>query len=123
MTTQLKTLSENPKTLDQLIQESWTLMPADLKASVPALYSQEEVKDPIVHAKYFTPWSNWTWYVLEYDGEDLCFGLVEGLETELGYFSLSELSAIRGPGGLRIERDLYFDPTTLSVIRKDGAPS
>jgi len=37
MTTQLKTLSENPKTLDQLIQESWTLMPADLKASVPAL--------------------------------------------------------------------------------------
>jgi len=123
MTNELKIPSETPKTLEELIQDSWTLMPAELKASVPALYSQEEVKDPIVQAKYFTPWSNWTWYVLEYDGEDLCFGLVDGFERELGYFSLSELSAIRGPGGLRIERDLYFDPTPLSTVRGDRAPS
>ena len=61
--------------------------------------------------KFFTPWSNWTWYITEYDPEKrLCFGLVEGLEREWGYFSLEELESIRGPFGLRIERDLYWDP-------------
>ncbi len=123
MTQQAPERTNEARSLEQLIQESWTLMPTELKASVPALCSQEEVADPIVRAKYFTPWSNWTWYVLEYDGEDLCFGLVDGFERELGYFSLSELSAIRGPGGLRIERDLYFDPTPLSTVRGDRAPS
>ncbi len=123
MTQQAPDRTDEALNLKQLIQESWTLMPAELKASIPALYSQEEVKDPIVRAKYFTPWSNWTWYVLEYDGEDLCFGLVDGFERELGYFSLSELSAIRGPRGLRIERDLYFDMTPLSTVRGDRAPS
>jgi hypothetical protein len=121
-----QTIQESP-TLDHLIEESWTLMPAELKASVPALYSQENTKDPLIRAKYFTPWSNWTWYVLEYDGNDLCFGYVEGHEAELGYFSVSELAAIRGPGGLRIERDLYLEPTRLSDVQKrsrqDGSAS
>jgi hypothetical protein len=45
---------------------------------------------------------------------DLFFGLVEGLETEWGYFSLSELQSIRGPGGIRIERDKFFDPISAS---------
>ena len=35
------------------------------------------------------------------------FGLVDGLEAELGYFWLSELTGVRGPLGLPIERDLY----------------
>jgi hypothetical protein len=30
------------------------------------------------------------------------------LESELGYFSLSELESVRGPFGLPIERDVYF---------------
>ena len=66
------------------------LMPAWLSAATPALYSQENVEDPTVCAKFFTPDSSWTWYVLEYsavapDGsERLCFGLVDGHEQELG---------------------------------------
>ena len=60
-------------------------------------------------AKFFTPWSNWTWYATEYDPVDkVFFGLVEGFERELGYFSLDELESINGPFGLKIERDLYF---------------
>jgi hypothetical protein len=46
------------------------------------------------------------------------FGLVIGFEQELGYFSLSELQHARGPLGLPIERDLHFQPTSLSVVRK-----
>ncbi len=97
--------------------------------------------------KFFTPWSNWTWYgceavvLLETDdhefierklsdvdyaffdmfntGEEvrldgmkildvLFYGYVEGLFDEWGTFSLKELSELRGPFGLKVERDLYW---------------
>ena len=51
-----------------------------------------------------------------FDGEDIFFGLVSGFELELGYFSLSELESVRGPLGLPIERDLYFEPKTLQDL-------
>jgi hypothetical protein len=54
--------------------------------------------------------------VLEHDDQDLCFGLVVGLETEVGYFSLAEMRDIRGPGGLRIERDLWFEPQPVREL-------
>lgn len=66
--------------------------------------------------KYFTPDSSWTWYATEFDGQDTFFGLVQGLEEELGYFSLAELQQVRGPLGLPIERDLHFQPTPLSQL-------
>lgn len=92
------------------------LLNQELRQSIPGLYSTEHEPDPRVRAKFFTPWSSWTWYVLEFDGEDLCFGLACGHEREMGYFSLSELESIRGPGGIRVEWDESFKPTPLSVI-------
>ena len=94
------------------------LMPDWLKAQFPPLYATEHTPDPLVIAKYFTPDAQWTWYATEFDGEDTFFGLVEGFETELGYFPLSELRQARGPFGLPIERDLYFLPTPLSTLRR-----
>lgn len=103
--------------------------------ALPILYSQEQVKDPVVHVKFFLPWGSWTWYATEAasvigtpDGAEenvsltdpragdyvLFFGLVDGFEEELGYFSLDELQSVRGPGGLRIERDLHWAPRPLS---------
>jgi len=69
-----------------------------------------------VVVKFFTPWANWTWYATEFDGEDLFFGLVDGFEKELGYFSLSELEGLTGPGGLKIERDLHWTPKDLATL-------
>lgn len=93
------------------------LMPPEIAVTVPALYSTENDDDPLVRVKIFTPDSGWTWYVLEYSPEErLCFGLVEGFEKELGYFSLNELEGVTGPMGLRIERDLYFTPCPLSKV-------
>jgi hypothetical protein len=46
------------------------LLIPELRASLPPLYSQEKVPDPVVHAKFFTPDSNWTWYVTEGQAED-----------------------------------------------------
>ena len=50
----------------------------------------------------------------------LGFGLVSGHEDELGYFSLNELENLKGPFGLKVERDLYFQPTDLKSIQKKG---
>ena len=92
------------------------LLTNEIRNQLPALYSQEQTLDPLVIVKFFTPWTNWTWYAIEFDGDDTFFGLVKGFEEELGYFSLSELESITGPAGLKIERDLYFSPTLLSEI-------
>ena len=78
--------------------------------------SQENEKDPKIIVKYFTPWSNWTWFATEFDGDDTFFGLVDGFEKEWGSFSLSELKGLTGFGGLGIERDLYFGDKHISDV-------
>jgi hypothetical protein len=95
-----------------------TLLTKEIESLLPPLYGTENQDDPMVWAKFFAPWSGWSWCATEFDQEDLFFGLVVGLEEELGYFSLRELESVRGPGGLRIERDLYFEPTPLSRVRR-----
>ena len=94
------------------------LLTNELRKMLPPLYSQEHEEDPLVICKFFTPDSTWTFYALEFDGEDLFFGWVVGFEKELGYFRLSELAQARGPFGLPIERDLHFSPRRLSEVMK-----
>lgn len=91
------------------------LMPAEIAHWLPPLYATENAADPIAYVKLFTPDSSFTWYVVEYDPEQrLCFGLVVGRERELGYFSLTELEALRGPLGLPVERDLSWQSERIS---------
>lgn len=93
------------------------LITEEIKKILPKLHEQESKElDAVAYLKFFTPDSNWTWYVTEFDGKDICFGLVDGFERELGYFSLKELEGIRGPFGLKIERDLYFKQTTIREL-------
>jgi hypothetical protein len=94
------------------------LIPQSLAAKIPRLYETEHIPDPTVWVKFFFPDFHWTWYVIEYDGEDLCFGWVDGDARELGYFSLKELTSTRGTLGLPIERDRYFTPCPLSELQK-----
>ena len=91
------------------------LLPDEIAKTLPRLYATENEKDPIARVKFFTPDSSWTWYVTEFDPSDrLCFGLVHGHEREFGYFSLDELESVKGPLGLPIERDLYWQPKPVS---------
>lgn len=97
------------------------LLTPEIIKKLPPLYSNEDKypKDIPIIAKFFTPWSNWTWYVIEGEKQDsdyVFFGLVEGFEKELGYFTLSELESVTGPAGLRIERDLHFEGKMLSDV-------
>jgi hypothetical protein len=91
------------------------LLPQEIADRLPPLYSLEgQGENAIAQVKFFTPWTNWTWYASEYDPpERLCFGVVVGHVRELGYFSVNELEAIRSPAGLAIERDLHWTPRPL----------
>jgi hypothetical protein len=77
---------------------------------------KDDAEIPIV-VKFFHPMSDWTWYAIEFDGEDTFFGLVRGFENELGYFSLSELEGTK-VHGLGIERDMHFGAHTLAEARE-----
>ena len=92
------------------------LLTKEVRGKLPPLYSQEEVEDPMVICKFFYPDFSWTWYAIEFDGTDQFYGLVDGDEKELGYFSLTELLGNRGKLGLPIERDRYFNPCRLSDV-------
>jgi hypothetical protein len=93
------------------------LLTEELRRQLPPLGSQDgKGGKAIAYCKFFSPSSRWTWHVTEYDGKDLFFGLVDGMERELGYFSLRELESVRGPFGLPIERDIHWEPKTLEEI-------
>lgn len=96
------------------------LLPDALRQSLPQLSSTQNDPDPVIRLKFFHPASRWTWYVLEFDGEDLFFGVVDGFEREFGYFSLAELGSVC-VGGVGIERDLYFNPCRVSQLPSDHA--
>jgi hypothetical protein len=93
---------------------AYTYIPRD--SEIPALYTQENVDDPIVHLKLFNPRGSWTWYLTEADRETgIAFGLTIGHEIELGYVDLNELATATHPP---IERDIHFRPQPLSECRK-----
>ena len=62
--------------------------------------------------KFFNPCGPGTWYAVEgsedADGDWTFFGLVDLLEREWGYFTLSELESLDVGFGLGIERDIHW---------------
>ena len=102
-----------------------SLMTKEIGNTIPALYANENAEDhdsALAHVKLFSPYNGWTWYVTEWEGETgLCFGLVQGFEEELGYFDLTELAEATVFGSVpAVERDLYWEPTTLGEIKREA---
>ena len=98
------------------------LMTKELEKRFLEVGSQEEVKDPVIVAKFFNPQGSGTWYATEYDPKtQTFFGYVSifgDWNDEWGYFSLTELESYKGPWGLGIERDFYWtEKKSSSVIR------
>jgi hypothetical protein len=90
-------------------------------AKIPRLRAQDgKGAEAVAHVRLFHPLSRWTWYVLELDpttGE--AFGIVEGDDTEYGYFDMNEMAAMK-VGGLGVERDSWFAPMTLREAVTSG---
>jgi len=88
-------------------------------------YTDGKPSDQVkVIVKFFNPVGAGNWYAVEYDEKERIFfgfvSLFNDWNDELGYFSLDELEAYRGPLGLGIERDMHFGDHTLQEIL-DGA--
>lgn len=91
-----------------LMQEACRLMEVPLSSE--NLDPEGEAICSLLRVKLFDPCGSFTWYIQDWDGQDICFGYVTGFENEWGNFSLQELSAIRGRLGIGIEVDVYFKP-------------
>lgn len=96
------------------------LLTKDLEKKLPPLYTTQNipVNEKTAILKLFTPWTNWTWYAVEYDpNTQTFFGLIQkGSENEWGYFSLIEMQNVKGSFGLKIERDIYWTPRKIKEI-------
>jgi len=97
------------------------LLPQGIAATLPPLYTTEgtPILDKMVYAKFFDPYTQWTWFVCEYDPiRRLFFGYVVGQEKEWGEFSLDELESLMMPDRVtpRIERDVNFDRTIFKDL-------
>ena len=96
------------------------LIPKEILETIPDLYASTDIIEPLCKVKLFTPDGNWTWFIIEVSKEDssTCYGCVKGWVSELGYFSLEEITNVRGALNLPVERDIHFNPIKLSQIMK-----
>ncbi|APZ97607.1 transposase [Sphingopyxis sp. QXT-31] len=105
-----------------------TLIPDTLRALLLANGAMTRAgrdHDPFPLVKLFTPDGAATWLLTELDPDDpdIAFGLCDlGLGfPELGTVSLDELAALRGPLGLRVERDAGFRADRVLGAYADAA--
>jgi hypothetical protein len=106
-------ITYGPKKL-QLMQQACRFM--EVPNSSENLDPEGDAISSLFRVKLFDPCGSWTWYIQVWDGADMCFGWVNGMEKEWGYFSLQELSDTPGPLGIGIEIDVYFKPTPSETI-------
>lgn len=65
--------------------------------------------DHVPVVKFFNPFGEGVWLATELDADgDTMFGLADIGEPELGSFSLEEMSSLRLPFDMGIERDTLF---------------
>jgi len=101
-----------------------------LKAFAKQGYTgNKDPKDIKIVMKLFNPCGGQTWYLYEKEDDDIYWGFVnlgDSDMAECGTVSMSELMSLKLPFGLKIERDLSFDPLSISlqevidIIKSDG---
>jgi hypothetical protein len=84
------------------------LLTDDLRAQL-LVNGRERDADHIPVVKFFNPFGEGVWLATELDADgDTLYGLADLGEPELGSFSLEEMSSVRLPFGMGIERDILF---------------
>ncbi len=107
----------------EIVENAYDLIPEQLTGELPKLYDTVDDKligNKTAHLRFFFPMGAYTAYVLEHEpktGELFTLTTMDGRNWKLGYASLDEIRSIN-IGGLKVERDLYFEPTQLKNIRE-----
>ena len=95
------------------------LFTKEIEEKAQAQFQQgAEMESQTIVAKFFNPSGAGTWYLMNQDPKDpdYCWGIVDWFEVEMGSFSKSELENFKGPLGLGIERDIYFEPINAKEL-------
>ena len=93
------------------------LLTKEIKEQATKQYDKGSDMEQMVVAKYFDPMGSWKWFLMNmHKDDDYCRGIVKGHEVEMGSFSMKELESIKLPFGLKIERDLMFEPMKASEV-------
>ena len=77
--------------------------------------SMAEIK---IVMKLFNPQGSGTWYIYEHVEDDIYMAFVnlgDPICAECGTVSMSELMEYRGWLGLPLERDMHFDPLSITL--------
>jgi len=90
------------------------LLTPELRAEFARIGKTQDADDPLVVAKFRCPGTGWTWYAIEFDGDDTFWGFVSGFADEFGDFSLTELEALTGAG--EVERVEDWKPRAISSV-------
>lgn len=100
-------------------QQAYDYMPKEIAGRIPAIYATDGglLGDKTAYLRYFMPFGSYTCYVLEADRKtgELFTLTTMGYGWELGYASLQEIESVEVMG-LKIERDIHFNPTKLHEI-------
>ena len=97
---------------------SMELLPKEIEIKLPKMYETEKIEcsKKILHVRYISIFSDWEWYLCEYDRTSkTAFGFVKGMEDEWGYFSIKEIEEINAEN-LRIIRDESFTPRQFGEL-------
>ena len=86
---------------------------------------REPETDHVPVVKFFNPLGEGVWLATSLDADgDTLFGLADLGEPELGSFSLAEMTSVRLPFGMGIERDLLFEGMVpISVWAEAARPT
>lgn len=98
------------------------LLTKEIENKLAKSVGNAEIDKP--HLRLFNPCGAATWLISEYDSENrLFFGLCDlGFGSpELGYVGLDEILEVKLPLGLKIERDMYWEPTMTLAEYADKA--
>ncbi len=104
--------------MENLVEEE-QLIPENLLKKLPKLKASHR-SNPLARVKLYLPDTEFEWYITEYDGADICYGLVSLITIYKGRFSLTELKAMESLSSrATLKRDENFSPTRLNAVHDD----
>ncbi len=100
------------------------LLTKELLKKFEEVGTQSDTTDPIVVAKYFSPYSSVVWFATAYDPiRQKFFGYFHGSQSEWGTWFYSELQdlSLNNTGVIpAIERDCGFQPKKFSELELEN---
>lgn len=101
---------------DKITNIPATLQPEHFRNLPVPFQAESESGHALTQARLHLPGSYCLWYPSAFDGEDLFFGLVVESEITCDYFSLSDLTQMRGPDDQPVQSDPTFTPHSIDEL-------